>query len=98
PTSLPPFPTRRSSDLLCTRKFGYPGKADPDLEHIWLLCDGCTGAQEVRLNGQALARTPGESFAFDVTRLMAERNVLEISLDGNTDRKSTRLNSSHEWI
>ncbi len=68
-----------------TRKFGYPGKADPELEHIWLTCDGCTGCRDVRLNTALLANAPGDAFAFDVTSLMAARNQLEIEIHGDTD-------------
>ncbi len=67
------------------RKFGYPGKADPDLEHIWLTCDGCTGCRAVRLNEHLLTQTPGDSFAFDVTRLLSERNQLEVLIQGDAD-------------
>jgi hypothetical protein len=70
---------------LFARKFGYPGKADRDLEHIWLICDGCTGCCEVRLNGQLLAQNPGASFAFDVTRLLCERNQLEVLIQGENE-------------
>lgn len=67
------------------RKFGYPGKADPEFEHIWLTCDGCHGCMEVRLNGTSLSPVNGESFAFDVTALMSERNQLEVTIDGQSD-------------
>lgn len=68
-----------------TRKFGYPGKADPEFEHLWLTCDGCTVCIEVYLNGKLLAEKPAETFAFDITSLMAERNQLEIAIDGQSD-------------
>src|ERR1051325_6749779 len=29
-----------------TRKFGYPGKADRDIEPIWLPCAGCPGERK----------------------------------------------------
>jgi len=67
------------------RKFGYPGKADPEFEHIWLTCDGCSGCREVRLNGTLLALAPGDSFAFDVTPLMAARNQLDVVIEGTDD-------------
>jgi hypothetical protein len=67
------------------RRFGYPGKADPEFEHIWLVCDGCTGVSEIRLNNQLLAHTSGEVFAFDVTSLMTVRNQLDVIVDGSTD-------------
>ena len=68
-----------------SRKFGYPGKADPDLEHIWLICDGCTGCREIHLNGFRLAESADESFAFDVSRLLAARNQLDVTIQGNGD-------------
>ena len=67
------------------RKFGYPGKADPDTERIWLTCDGCTGCREVQLNGQVLAHDPGGSFAFDVTSILSTRNQLDVLIQGTTD-------------
>jgi hypothetical protein len=68
-----------------TRKFGYPGKADPEFEHLWLTCEGCTDCRAVRLNGTLLSEAPGESFAFDVSRLLGERNLLEITIDSTSD-------------
>jgi hypothetical protein len=67
------------------RKFGYPGKADPEFEHIWLVCDGCTGVREVRLNDHLLAPSSTESFALDVTSLMSARNQLDVIIDGQSD-------------
>ncbi len=67
------------------RKFGYPGKADRDIEHIWLTCAGCTDVRAVHLNGQLLPAFAGAQFAFDVTSIMAERNHLEVLIDGSSD-------------
>ena len=67
------------------RNFGYPGKADPELEHIWLTCDGCSGCREVRLNGTLLVQSPGETFAVDATSFMSARNQLEVVIQGDTD-------------
>lgn len=67
------------------RKFGYPGKADRELEHIWITCDGVTGCLKIRLNGVVLSVAKTTSFAFDVTPLLAERNQLEITIDGESD-------------
>ncbi len=67
-----------------TRKFGYPGRLD-DTEHVWLTCDGCTGCREVRLNGQLLTQESCGVFAFDVTKILAERNQLEVLISGETD-------------
>jgi hypothetical protein len=68
-----------------TRKFGYPGKADPEFEHIWLTCEGCTDGADVRLNDTLLGQATGSSFAFDVTSLMTDRNRLEVMIDGQSD-------------
>ena len=67
-----------------TRRFGYPGNIDEG-EHVWLTCDGCTGCREVWLNGQLLANDPGETFAFDVTTLLSQRNRLDVLIEGNSD-------------
>jgi hypothetical protein len=65
------------------RKFGYPGKID-ESEHVWLTCDGCTGCHDVRVNGQLLAAQPGETFAFEVTSILATRNRLEVLVRGDS--------------
>ena len=67
-----------------TRKFGYPGQIDEG-EHVWLICDGCTGCEEVRLNGQVLTQDRVQSFAFDVTPMLTARNRLEVLISGDTD-------------
>jgi hypothetical protein len=66
------------------RKFGYPGQIDEG-EHVWLTCDGCTGVREVSLNGQLLTSTAGETFAFDVTTILTQRNRLEVLVQGDAD-------------
>jgi hypothetical protein len=68
-----------------TRKFGYPGKADRDIEHIWLTCAGCTGCREVRLNRQLLATQPREEFSVEITSILSERNHLEVLIEGVSD-------------
>jgi hypothetical protein len=67
------------------RKFGYPGRADPANEHIWLTLADCIGCQEVRLNGQLLSPSSGAYLAFDVTQIMSERNQVEVLIQGDTD-------------
>jgi hypothetical protein len=67
------------------RPFGYPGKADPDIEHIWLTGDGCKGVIAIHLNGRQLAAQVSGNFAFEVTQILAVRNRLEIVLQGDTD-------------
>ena len=67
------------------RPFGYPGKADPDLEHFWLTGAGCQGVCAIHLNGHQLAAQVEADFAFEVTRILAARNRLEIVIQGDTD-------------
>lgn len=80
-------------DARFTRKFGYPGRADPVTEHIWLTCEGVTGCREVRLNdhllsegeaGKAAKPSPTE-FAFDVTPWMGQRNQLDVVIHGENE-------------
>src|SRR5947209_2495993 len=66
-----------------TRKFGYPGNADRDIEHLWLTCAGVTGCREIRLNGQLLPTPSAKEFAVDATSIFAERNLLEVVIDGS---------------
>lgn len=67
------------------RKFGYPGRVD-ETEHVWLVCDGCYGCREVRLNGQLLSDQPCSVFAFEVTAILTERNQLEVLIAGDNDK------------
>jgi hypothetical protein len=68
-----------------SRKFGYPGNADRETEHIWLTCGGVSGCVGVNLNGHRLADQPGTDFAFDVTQLLAPRNRLEVIIQGQNE-------------
>src|SRR5207247_9701593 len=84
----PPFPTRRSSDL------GHSSLPVPD-NAIYHLADG-------------LGRLEHFQFPFElnnVTRAYYEKLSTvtsgqrgQLFIIGARDRKSTRLNSSHEWI
>lgn len=67
-----------------TRRFGYPGRIDEG-EHVWLLGEALRGCRSVMLNGRLLTDRAGASFAFDVTAFLAERNLLEIVLEGESD-------------
>jgi hypothetical protein len=66
------------------RRFGYPGRID-DGEHVWLLGDGARGCISVCLNGRLLGDNPSETFAFDVTAILSQRNVLEVMVQGDAD-------------
>lgn len=72
-------------DACFVRPFGYPGRADPGTEHIWLTCDGSTGRFRVILNQTLLSEETAPAFAFDVTPLMTQRNRLEIHVHGDSD-------------
>lgn len=63
------------------RKFGYPGKADPQIEHIWLSCSGVGGCRSIHLNAQLIAESPTPNFESDVTPLLSARNEIEIHVD-----------------
>jgi hypothetical protein len=65
-----------------TRRFGYPGNIDDD-ERVWLTCEGLQGPADVTLNGSELTRGHNGPFAFDATRLLQERNRLDIVIEGH---------------
>jgi hypothetical protein len=67
-----------------TRRFGYPGRID-DGEHVWLLGEDARGCRSVSLNGQLLSGEAVETFAFDVTSILSQRNLLEVMLQGDSD-------------
>ncbi len=68
-----------------TRRFGYPGRID-DGEHVWLLGENARGCRSVSLNGQLLSASPNEeAFAFDVTPMLSQRNLLEVIVQGDSD-------------
>ena len=71
------------------RKFGYPGRID-DFEHVWLTCDGCTGCLELRVNQHLVAQAPGDRFAYDITPLLSQRNLLEVLMEGQSDDAGLR--------
>ncbi|MGC4006750.1 MAG: hypothetical protein QM811_27945 [Pirellulales bacterium] len=63
------------------RRFGRPARLDDD-ERVRLAVDRPRGRGEIRLNGRPLGPLDddAETTRFDVTGLLAERNVLEIDL------------------
>ncbi len=67
-----------------TRRFGYPGRID-DAERVWITCAGLTGRADVSLNEVVLATGVTGPFAIPVTKLLEERNYLEILLHGDDD-------------
>jgi hypothetical protein len=67
-----------------TRRFGYPGRIDEG-EHVWLVGESARGVREIKLNGQVLAQSTSDHFSFDVTALLAQRNLLEIMLQGESE-------------
>src|SRR5207247_3484936 len=87
------FPTRRSSDLVREEQLPHgqrlkglvPEHADIDFASLDVLLDERCGADAVVDEGDALLQL---LIAVDDRSLR----------DADGDRKSTRLNSSHEWI
>lgn len=85
------FPFSRHDDALrgCTgnvllhRRFGYPGKIDPD-ERVWLTLAALPVGSEIRLNELLLGRMPGEMAEYLVGPHLLPRNSLEIVLDLDT--------------
>ncbi len=62
------------------RRFGYPGRIDVH-ERVWLIGEGVVGPAEIALQGEPLGAIGSGRFAFDVTHLLQERNVLKVALD-----------------
>src|SRR5947209_6465306 len=62
--------------VILRRRFGYPGRIDAH-ERVWLIGEGLVGPAEIRFAGQTLGNVGTASFAFEVTGLLAARNVLE---------------------
>jgi hypothetical protein len=63
------------------RRFGYPGRID-DYERVWLTFAAVTGRAHVSLNSSDLGTITGAA-EFEVTRLLQERNVLQVDIDGS---------------
>jgi hypothetical protein len=64
-----------------SRRFGYPGRID-DYERVWLTFAAVSGRAYVSLNSSELGFITGAA-EFEVTRLLQERNVLQVDLDGS---------------
>jgi hypothetical protein len=62
------------------RRFGYPGRID-DYERVWLTFAGVAGRADVCLNGTTLG-TCAAPCEFNVTRLLSERNLLQVDIEG----------------
>src|SRR5207253_10054496 len=95
-TPQPSIPTRRSSDLVAYRRFGVLRSSDPDQRQLVALA-GVTDrwipvTDDVR-------NTHDEALAVDRRlRQFGARSIVLVTSPMHTDRKSTRLNSSHVAI
>src|SRR5207247_5782834 len=92
PPCRPPSPTRRSSDLMMGKR-AAPAIATPreSGDAFRLLVEGVRDYAIVMLDGAGRVST-WNTGAQHINGYRAEEIV------GQQDRKSTRLNSSHEWI
>jgi hypothetical protein len=70
----------------CTRKFGFPGRIDPQ-ERVWLTLSGLTGQTEVWFNGEKLGECgPTEMPAeFEITPRLQPRNELQLIFSAAAD-------------
>src|SRR5207249_11094276 len=91
--ALPPFPTRRSSDLDLRPRAEYARRSRLDMDHV---------AELARmLMGDAVARRRFPLYTnASAIELGGRVHYVEVSYSGRArlDRKSTRLNSSHVSI
>src|SRR5207247_10381696 len=96
PHALHSFPTRRSSDL----DLFVITQEDPRLE------DPKAILSEIEAGAVSSGKRSGEDYLVIDDRAQAVREAIRRAKPGDTvllagkgqDRKSTRLNSSHEWI
>ncbi len=65
------------------RRFGYPGQID-DYERVWLTLAGFEGRAEILLNGTQLGQADQGPVEFEVTRLLQERNCLEVIVESQS--------------
>src|SRR3954451_22994743 len=77
-----------SGRVVFRRKFAYPGRIEAS-ERVWLIGEGVAGPADLRLAGQTLGVVTADRFAFEVTSLLANRNLAEVELEVGPDR--TRL-------
>src|SRR5207247_9139212 len=95
-SSLPPFPTRRSSDLAeAGAARARQGRHDALLRHLGRL-QPRRAAQGV--SGPAEAGGDAREHGEEVGGAESQGQVISERSYPYADRKSTRLNSSHEWI
>src|SRR5207247_8977734 len=95
PCALPSFPTRRSSDLQVSQRM-YPASVT-----LPAMSTGASDMAQLRAKGIASYGLGPAVTEEDRAQYGAHSDVerlLESSLYRFVDRKSTRLNSSHEWI
>src|SRR5207247_10457896 len=88
------FPTRRSSDLRAVAQHSSDGARQQPLELG--VVEGSEGADRLDAGGAE----PGLGLRPDPRKLadVEPRQEASFRPGGHEDRKSTRLNSSHEWI
>src|SRR5206468_11068620 len=96
PPAPPSFPTRRSSDL--------PAQVQTALENLTTI-----GVGNVKVLGNTPTSAAGGTYTVIFQNALANANLPQLSgigtlvtggngLSGTKDRKSTRLNSSHDQI
>src|SRR5206468_5963665 len=97
PHAPPPFPTRRSSDLSDRGRIASPGhrtqKDDLFLIHVGMFTQKINATHRV-------PHHPGSQAAPRQIELLSDdiAGVLAVAVPWIGDRKSTRLNSSHDQI
>src|SRR5207247_10208759 len=89
------FPTRRSSDLDIRKNRHCPFQRRPnrDAEDFFLLTSQINFA-DAKLRLDCFIEVRATRISFDYLPKRIRRTKILVQLD----RKSTRLNSSHEWI
>lgn len=73
-----------AGEVRLTRRFGYPGRIDA-FERVWLTFASVRGQADIKLNGQTLGSIENAGGEFEVTSLLRERNVLDVSLRAEAD-------------
>jgi hypothetical protein len=68
--------------MRCTRRFGLPTNLGP-AEQVWVVVERCNSSGAATLNGARLGTIAPNAgkIEFDVTQLLAARNVLEIEIE-----------------
>ncbi|MBI3412271.1 MAG: hypothetical protein HY040_28465 [Planctomycetes bacterium] len=70
-----------------TRSFGYPGRIDAD-ERVWLIIAGLEREAEIVLNGRECGLHAAGFVELDATKLLSDRNRLEIVMAKLPDQKN----------